>query len=63
MFAMLFSAFLAPRASVLLVEGACAIVAVGATATALGRMVVIHHRLRRIEGQGAQGGSRPTATR
>jgi CDP-diacylglycerol--glycerol-3-phosphate 3-phosphatidyltransferase len=63
MFAMLFSAFLAPRASVLLVEGACAIVAVGATATALGRMVVIHHRLRRNEGQGAQGGSRPTATR
>jgi CDP-diacylglycerol--glycerol-3-phosphate 3-phosphatidyltransferase len=64
MFAMLFSAFLPLRAAVLLVEGACAIVAVGATATALGRMVVIHHRLRRTEGEGgAQGGSRRTATR
>src|SRR5512145_2791061 len=51
MFAMLFAPFIPGRAGVLVVEGACAIVAVGATATALGRMVVIHHRLRRTEEQ------------
>src|SRR5512145_817427 len=51
MFAMLFTPFLPGRAGVLVLEGACAIVAVGATATALGRMVVIHHRLRRTEEQ------------
>jgi CDP-diacylglycerol--glycerol-3-phosphate 3-phosphatidyltransferase len=64
MFAMLFSPFLPGRAGVILVEGACAFVAVGATATALGRMVVIHQRLRRTEGQGgAQGGPGPGASR
>ena len=55
MFAMLFAAFLPEGARVLLVEGACAIVAVGATATALGRMVVIHQRLRRAEAQRLNG--------
>jgi CDP-diacylglycerol--glycerol-3-phosphate 3-phosphatidyltransferase len=61
MFAMLFSPFLPVAASVLVVEGACAIVAVGATATALRRMVVIHHRLRTQE-QGKVGPG-PGATR
>jgi CDP-diacylglycerol--glycerol-3-phosphate 3-phosphatidyltransferase len=64
MFAMLFAPFLPGRAGVLLLEGACAVVAVGATATALGRMVVIHHRLRRTEEQGgAKIGPGPGATR
>ncbi len=49
MFAMLFAPFLPAAAAVLVVEGACAFVAVGAGATALGRMVVIHQRLRRTE--------------
>jgi CDP-diacylglycerol--glycerol-3-phosphate 3-phosphatidyltransferase len=49
MFAMLFAPFLPPPWAVRVVEGACAFVAVGATATALGRMVVIHDRLRRLE--------------
>lgn len=62
MFAMLFAPFLPGQAGVLLVEGACAVVAVGAAATALGRMVVIHHRLRRQE-QGPQSGSGRTASR
>jgi CDP-diacylglycerol--glycerol-3-phosphate 3-phosphatidyltransferase len=62
MFAMLFAPFVPGHAGVLVVEGACAIVAVGATATALGRMVVIHHRLRRTEEHhGAEGGSRRAA--
>jgi len=64
MFAMLFAPLMPARAGVLVVEGACAVIAVGAAATALGRMVVIHHRLRRIEEQrGADGGSGPGATR
>jgi CDP-diacylglycerol--glycerol-3-phosphate 3-phosphatidyltransferase len=64
MFAMLFAPFLPGSATVLLLEGACAIVAVGATATALGRMVVIHQRLRRNEDQGgAKVGPGPGATR
>jgi CDP-diacylglycerol--glycerol-3-phosphate 3-phosphatidyltransferase len=50
MFTLLSTPFLRPSAAALLVEAACAIVAVGATATALGRMVVIHQRLRRMEG-------------
>ncbi len=49
MFAMLFAPFLPPPWEVRVVEGACALVAVGAAATALGRMVVIHERLRRVE--------------
>ncbi len=62
MFAMLFAPFLG-RVGVLVVEGALAIIAVGATATALGRMVVIHHRLRRTEEQGeAQSGPGPGAS-
>jgi CDP-diacylglycerol--glycerol-3-phosphate 3-phosphatidyltransferase len=52
MFAMLFAPFLPAPAAAAVVEGACALVAVGAGATALGRMVVIHQRLRRIEAQG-----------
>jgi CDP-diacylglycerol--glycerol-3-phosphate 3-phosphatidyltransferase len=62
MFAMLFAPFLSPGAAVLVVEGAVAFVAVGAGATALGRMVVIHQRLRRTEAQGeVQSGPRPGA--
>lgn len=49
MFAMLFAPFFPGRAGVLVVEIACAIVALGATATAVGRMIVIHQRLRREE--------------
>ncbi len=63
MFAMLFAPFMPGRIGVLVVEGACAVIAVGAAATALGRMVVIHHRLRRREQGGAEGGSGPGATR
>jgi CDP-diacylglycerol--glycerol-3-phosphate 3-phosphatidyltransferase len=54
MFAMLSAPFLPPAAAALVVEGACALVAVGAGATALGRMVVIHQRLRRAEEEGPQ---------
>ncbi len=49
MFATLLAPFLPDRAGGLLVEGACAFVAVFAGATALWRMVVIHQRLRRAE--------------
>ena len=61
MFALLLAPFLPGTGGLLLVEGACAFVAVGAGATALGRMVVIHHRLRRTEvTQGeVQSGPRP----
>lgn len=55
MFAMLFAPFLPGHGGELLVEFACAIVAIGAGATALGRMVVIHSRLRRQEGRSEQG--------
>jgi CDP-diacylglycerol--glycerol-3-phosphate 3-phosphatidyltransferase len=57
MFALLLAPFL--RSGAVLVEGACAFVAVGAGATALGRMVVIHHRLRRAEAQGEVETQRP----
>ncbi len=60
MFAMLFAPFLPGRGGELLVEVACAIVAVGAGATALGRMVVIHHRLRTQDERPEQG--RPGGT-
>jgi CDP-diacylglycerol--glycerol-3-phosphate 3-phosphatidyltransferase len=49
MFAMLFAPFFPPPSGVLVVEAACAIIALGATATALWRMIVIHQRLRREE--------------
>jgi CDP-diacylglycerol--glycerol-3-phosphate 3-phosphatidyltransferase len=49
MFAMLFAPFFPGRGGPLVVEIACAIIALGATATALGRMIVIHQRLRREE--------------
>jgi CDP-diacylglycerol--glycerol-3-phosphate 3-phosphatidyltransferase len=49
MFTLLFTPFLRASSAALLVETACAIVAVGATATALGRMAAIHQRLRRLE--------------
>jgi len=52
MFAMLLAPFLPDRSGALLIEGACALVAVGAGATALGRMVVIHQRLRSAEAKG-----------
>ena len=58
MFPLLASPFLPHQAAVLLVEGACVVIAVGAGATALGRMVVLHQRLRRDEDEhGAGGGS------
>src|SRR5512133_3913166 len=49
MFAMLFAPFFPGRGGPLVVELACAIIALGATASALGRMIVIHQRLRREE--------------
>ncbi len=49
MFAMLAAPLLPGQGGAMLVESACAIVTVGASATALGRMVVIHQRLRRQE--------------
>ncbi len=55
MFPLLASPFLPHRPAVLLVEGACAVIAVGAAATALGRMVVIHQRLRREEQERGSG--------
>jgi CDP-diacylglycerol--glycerol-3-phosphate 3-phosphatidyltransferase len=58
MFALLFAPFLPGRGGVWLVEAACAAVTIGATGTALGRMVVIHQRLRRTE----QGGPGPRGT-
>ncbi len=55
MFPLLASPFLPRAAAVLLIEGACAVIAVGAAATALGRMVVIHQRLRRDEHERGSG--------
>ncbi len=63
MFAMIFSPFLPARAGALLVEGACAVVAVGAGATALGRMLVIHERLRRKEHGSGNGRAGRTGSR
>jgi CDP-diacylglycerol--glycerol-3-phosphate 3-phosphatidyltransferase len=59
MFAMLAAPFLPGDGAPLLVEAACAIVTVGASATALGRMVVIHQRLRRQEHGGPRGSGPP----
>jgi CDP-diacylglycerol--glycerol-3-phosphate 3-phosphatidyltransferase len=56
MFALVLAPFVPGGKGGLLVEGACAIIALGATATALGRMVVIHRRLRQQE---QAGGERP----
>lgn len=58
MFAMMAAPLLPGQGGALLVESACAIVAVGASATALGRMVVIHQRLRRQE-HGPRGSGPP----
>ncbi len=58
MFALLFAPFMPGRWGAWLVEGACAAIALGAAATALGRMVVIHQRLRRQE-QGPPGDPDP----
>src|SRR5574338_832630 len=49
MFTLLAAAFLPDRAAATLIEGACAAIAVGAGATAVGRLVVIHRALRRRE--------------
>src|SRR5512133_3431637 len=54
MFALVFAPFMPGAWGGRLVEGACAVVALGATATAIGRMVVIHRRLRQKETE-AQG--------
>ncbi len=51
MFALLFAPFLPGRGGGILVEAACAAIALGASATAIGRMVVIHRRLR-VQEQG-----------
>jgi CDP-diacylglycerol--glycerol-3-phosphate 3-phosphatidyltransferase len=59
MFALLLAPFLPGPWGALLVEGACAFVAVGAGGTALARMVVIHQRLRRAEAQGEVEAPRP----
>lgn len=60
MFALLLAPFVPGGRGGLLVEGACAFVAVGASATAIWRMVVIHRRLRQQEGQAPGGpGSAP----
>src|SRR5512139_2093649 len=60
MFALILAPFVPGRNGGLLVEGAAAFIAIGATATALRRMIVIHQRLRRQEQGEAQGG--PGAT-
>ncbi len=60
MFAMLFAPFFPGRGGPLVVEIACAIIALGATATALGRMVVIHQRLRREEATPRGAGPSPS---
>jgi CDP-diacylglycerol--glycerol-3-phosphate 3-phosphatidyltransferase len=62
MFALLFAQFLPTQGKYLLVEAACAFVAVGATWTALARMVVIHQRLRRQE-EGPRGEPGPTTSK
>jgi CDP-diacylglycerol---glycerol-3-phosphate 3-phosphatidyltransferase len=49
LFALLAAPFLGVSGGALLVESACAIITVGASATAVGRMFVIHQRLRRQE--------------
>jgi CDP-diacylglycerol--glycerol-3-phosphate 3-phosphatidyltransferase len=56
MFALVFAPFVPGDGGRLVVEGACAVIALGAAATAIGRMVVIHRRLRLQEQQQAQGG-------
>jgi CDP-diacylglycerol--glycerol-3-phosphate 3-phosphatidyltransferase len=61
MFAMLFAPFFPPPADVTVVEVACATIALGATATALWRMIVIHQRLRREEA--APRGAGPSASK
>lgn len=63
MAALLVAAFLEPLHAVTLVEGACALVAVGAGATALGRLVVIHHLLRRGEAGADAPGTPPEGAR
>jgi CDP-diacylglycerol--glycerol-3-phosphate 3-phosphatidyltransferase len=57
MFALIFAPFLG-RAGSIEVELACAAIALGATVTALGRMVVIHRQLRKQE-QGTSPGAPP----
>ncbi len=49
MFALLFAPFLPGQGGKILVEAACAAIALGASVTAIGRMVVIHRRLRQRE--------------
>ncbi len=58
MFVLLFAQFMPEHAGGLLVEGACAFIALGASATAIGRMVVIHRQLRRQEQEQQAPGSR-----
>lgn len=58
MAALLVAPFLRPEHALLALEGLCAFVAVGAGATALGRLVVIHQLLRRA---GAPAASAPGA--
>jgi CDP-diacylglycerol--glycerol-3-phosphate 3-phosphatidyltransferase len=64
MFALLLAPFLPAPAAALELEAACALVALGAGATALGRMVVIHQQLRRSEGpRGAEAEARSVDAR
>jgi CDP-diacylglycerol--glycerol-3-phosphate 3-phosphatidyltransferase len=57
MFALIAAPFLPGTGDALLLEACCALITVGASATALGRMFVIHQRLRRQEHR--PGGSGP----
>ena len=53
--------FLAPASAVVALEGVCAVVAVGAGATAIGRIAVIHHMLRRAQPDPAPDGAADAA--
>ena len=61
LFAMTFTPFLSRDAATLLLEGLCVYVAIGAGATALGRMVVIHQMLRRGSRDAGSGHAGPQA--
>ena len=61
LFAMCFTPFLSRANATLLLEGLCVYVAIGAGATALGRMIVIHQLLRREPRDAGSGHAGPQA--